>query len=123
VFSREFDRFMSIDGNRKISSIPVGLLPSGGDPDARRHPSLHGRKKLYDVNEIDLLAAGDILLLYTDGLSEHRGGQYFPDELQRLLALHKDRTAEEICERIRQSLLEGTPPQDDVSVVVVKYTP
>lgn len=123
VFSREFDRFMPIDTNRKVSSIPVGMLPSGGDPDERRHPSLHGRKKLYEVNEIDLLSRGDILLLYTDGLSEHGGGDYFPSEVQRLLAVHKDRTAEEICGSLRESLLETTPQRDDVSVVVVKYLP
>jgi len=123
VFSREYDRFMPIEKNRKVSSIPVGMLPSGGDPDERRHPSMHGRKKLYEVNEIDLLSGGDILLLYTDGLSEHGGKNYFPDELQRLLAAHKDRTAKEICERMRESLLERAPQQDDVSVVVVKYLP
>ncbi len=123
VFSREYGRFMPIDKDRKVSSIPVGMLPSGGDPDARRHPSIPGRKRLYDVNEIDLLAGGDILLLYTDGLTEHGDGSYFPDELQRLLAAHKDRTAMEICQRLRENLLEKAPLQDDVSVVVVKYMP
>jgi serine phosphatase RsbU (regulator of sigma subunit) len=123
VFSREFGRFMPIDRNRQIASIPVGMLPSGGNTDERRHPSLHGRKKLYEVNEIDLLARGDILLLYTDGLSEHGDGTYFPDELQRVLAVHKDRTATEICERVRESLIESAPQQDDVTMVVVKYVP
>ena len=121
VFSREYGRFVPI--GEKVSSIPVGMLPSGGDTDKRLHPSLHGRKKLYEVNEIDLLARGDILLLYTDGLSEHGDGRYFPDELQRLLAAHKERTATEICERVRESLLESAPQQDDVSMVVVKYVP
>jgi serine phosphatase RsbU (regulator of sigma subunit) len=123
VFSREYGRFMPIDENRRMSSIPVGMLPSCGDPDERRHPSLHGRKKLYAVNEIDLLARGDILLLYTDGLSDHGDGRYFPEELQRLLAADKDRTATEICERIGESLPAYAPQQDDVSVVVVKYMP
>ena len=122
VFSREYNRFMPVGDDRKISSIPVGMLPSGGF-DERRHPSLHGRKKLYEVNEIDLLAGGDILLLYTDGLGEHGNGKYFPGELQRLLAAHKDLPASEICERLRESLLDAAPQQDDVSVVVVKYTP
>ena len=121
VFSREFRRFMPIDKTRKVSSVPVGMLPSGGDPDARRHPSALARKGHYEVNEIDLLARGDILLLYTDGLSEHAGGAYFPEEVERLLATHKDRSAAEICDRLRESLLAAAPPQDDVSVVVVKY--
>ena len=78
---------------------------------------------LDEVNEIDLLARGDILLLYSDGLSEHRGGAYFPDEVQGLLSAHKDLTAEGICGRLRESLLEGPPREDDVTVVVVKYLP
>lgn len=123
VFSREYDRFMPIGESRRVSSVPVGMLPSGGDPDHRRHPSAHGRKDLYEVNEIDLLAEGDILLLHTDGFSEHGGGRYFPNEPARLLAAHKDLPAEAICELLRESLLENGPQQDDVSVVVVKYTP
>lgn len=123
VFSREFDRFMPVDKNRKVSSVPVGLLPSGGDPDEGRHPTVLGKKKLYAINEIDLLSSGDILLLYTDGLSERRGGERFPDELQPLFAANKDRSAKEICERLRESLFDRTPPEDDVSAVVVKYVP
>ena len=99
------------------------MLPSAKDPDAQRHPSAHGRKKLYEVNEIDLLGGGDILLLYTDGFSEHAEGSYFPDEPERVLAAHKDDTAEEICLRLRESMLTRAPQQDDASVVVVKYTP
>jgi len=121
VFSREYGRFMPI--GEKVSSIPMGMLPSGKDRDERRHPSLHGRKELGQVNQIDLLARGDILLLYTDGFSEHGGGSYFPGEPERLLAAHKDETAEEICGRLRASLLETAPQQDDISVVVVKYAP
>jgi len=123
VFSREYGRFMSVGEDRKVSSIPVGMLPSGKDRDKRRHPSLHGRKKQYEVNEIDLLNAGDILLLYTDGFSEHADGGYFPDEAQRLLAAHRAEPAEMICERLRQGILERAPQQDDISVVVIKYVP
>lgn len=123
VFSREFDRFMPIGENRKISSIPVGMLPSGGDRDEKRHPSLHGRKRLYAVNEIDLLAEGDILLLHTDGLSEHDGGRFFPAHAERLFADHKDESAEAICDRLREGLLDGGVREDDISVVLVKYAP
>lgn len=121
VFSREYGRFMPVDGCRSISSVPVGMLPSGGDPDQGQQPSVVGRKKLYEVNEIELLARGDILLLHTDGFSEHADGSFFPDEVQRVLGEYRGRTAEEICERLKESLLAAAPPRDDVSVVVVKY--
>ena len=123
VFSRTRRQFASIGENRRISSIPVGMLPSAKDPDAQRHPSAQGHTKLYEVNEIDLLGGGDILLLYTDGFSEHAEGSYFPDEPERVLAVHKDDTAEEICLRLRESMIARAPQQDDASVVVVKYTP
>lgn len=122
VFSREYERFMPVDKGRRLSSVPVGMFPSGGDLDARQYPTLHGRKRLYEVNEIDLLARGDILLLYTDGLTEHGGEGYFPGEVERLIAVHKEETAEEICERLRESLL-GAPRADDVTAVVIKYVP
>jgi serine phosphatase RsbU (regulator of sigma subunit) len=123
VFSKERGQFVSIGEARIVSSIPVGMLPSAKDPDAQRHPSAQGHKKLYEVNEIDLLGGGDILLLYTDGFSEHAEGSYFPDEPERVLAAHKDDTAEEICLRLRESMIARAPQQDDASVVVVKYTP
>ena len=123
VFSKERGQFVSIGEARRVSSIPVGMLPSVKDPDAQRHPSAQGHKKLYEVNEIDLLGGGDILLLYTDGCSEHAEGSYFPDEPERVLAAHKDDTAEEICRRLRESMIARAPQQDDASVVVVKYTP
>jgi serine phosphatase RsbU (regulator of sigma subunit) len=123
VFSAELERFVSIGETRSVSSIPVGMLPSATDPDAHRHPSAQGQKKKYEVNEIDLLGAGDILLLYTDGFSEHADGHYFPDEPERVLAAHKDDTAEVICNQLRESMSAKAPLRDDASVVVVKYTP
>lgn len=123
VFSREYGRFMPLGESRTISSIPVGMLPSGGDPDQRLHPSVFGRKQLYEVNEIDLLADGDILLLHTDGFSDHGAEGWFPEVPRRVLAEHKAQSAAAISERLRESLLEQAPPQDDITLVVIKYTP
>ena len=86
VFSREFGRFMPISEERLISFPPVGMLPSTADWDDRVDPGPLGYKKPYTVNEIDLLADGDILLLFTDGLSDHGGGHYFPGHLEQTLA-------------------------------------
>jgi serine phosphatase RsbU (regulator of sigma subunit) len=120
VFSREFGRFMKISEDRLVSFPPVGMLPSSADPDDRVHPSLYRYKKRYEVNEINLLAVGDILLLTSDGLTEHGDGRYFPERLERLLAEAGGESAERICERIRTDLREFAPPSDDISVVVIR---
>jgi serine phosphatase RsbU (regulator of sigma subunit) len=122
VFSREYGRFMEICKDRLVSFPPVGMLPTVGDPDDRVNPSRYAYKKRYQVNEIDLLSPGDILVLHTDGLSEHDDGRYFPHELERLLIDLVDASAAEICERIRRDLLDHAPPQDDISFVVIRKT-
>jgi serine phosphatase RsbU (regulator of sigma subunit) len=120
VFSREFGRFMAISKDRLVSFPPVGMLPSVADPDSRRHPRLDRYKKRYQVNEINLLAVGDILLLHTDGLTEHGSGSYFPAALEPLLAEMTREPAADICRRLRADLLDHAPPRDDISVVVIR---
>jgi len=105
-----------------VSVPPVGLLPTSDDLDDLRNPSLHGYKKRYEVNEINLLAVGDILLLHTDGLSEHGDGRYFPERLEALLSEVSDRPASKICESIRTDLLAFAKPEDDITVVVIRKT-
>jgi serine phosphatase RsbU (regulator of sigma subunit) len=122
VFSREYGRFMPICKERMVSFPPAGMLPTGEDLDELRNPSLHAYKKRYEVNEINLLAKGDILLLFTDGFSEHDGGRFFPETAQALLAEHRDETAKEICDRLREGLIASAAAQDDISVVVIKFT-
>ncbi|HEX6850955.1 MAG TPA: PP2C family protein-serine/threonine phosphatase [Candidatus Polarisedimenticolaceae bacterium] len=120
VFSREFGRFMKISEDRLVALPPVGLQPSVADPDRRRNPPLHGYMRRYQVNEINLLATGDILLLHTDGLSEHADGTFFPARVEPLLADSAGASASEICERLREALYAEGDPVDDVTVVVLK---
>jgi serine phosphatase RsbU (regulator of sigma subunit) len=123
VFSQEFGCFMPISKERLISFPPVGMLPSTADWDEKVDPGHLGFKQPYSVNEIDLLADGDILLLFTDGLSDHGGGTYFPEHVEQTLAAAADQTAEQICKRLLEDLLAFAKPQDDVSFVVIKKTP
>lgn len=123
VFSHEYGRFMPISEERLISFPPVGMLPSTAAWDERVDPGHLGFKKPYSVNEIDLLADGDILLLFTDGLSDHGGGTYFPEHLERALAAAAEQTAEQICKSLLRDLTAFATPQDDVSFVVIKKTP
>jgi serine phosphatase RsbU (regulator of sigma subunit) len=122
VFSREFGRFVDISADRLVSFPPVGMFASNADPDERVSAGALGYKQTYTINEIDLLADGDILLLFTDGLAEHAGGEYFPASVGRLLASSGDQTAKQICGALKADLLASAAPKDDISFVVMKKT-
>jgi serine phosphatase RsbU (regulator of sigma subunit) len=124
VFSREYDRFMDVPNDLCVSFPPLGLLPSMGVIDRNMTTSILGFKEHYQMNEWVLMSAGDILLMGTDGLTEHSRGEecYSPDHLEQKLREIKDRSAREIFEAIQEDVLAFSPPSDDVSVVVIKRT-
>jgi len=122
VFSREFGRFADISSDRLVSFLPVGMFASSSDPDNRVDPSTHTADSSYAINEIDLLASGDVLLLITDGIADHGKGRYFPGALEEFMQGMRDETAETICERLREHILEFAEPDDDISAVVIRRT-
>ena len=71
---------------------------------------------------MELLEAGDLLLLYTDGFAEHGGGRYLEERAEELLEAVRGEPATEICERLREDLVAFAAPEDDVTFVVVKKT-
>lgn len=128
VFSSQYDKLVDICFQRVISFPPIGTLPSSEDIDCRRHASRLGYKKKYSVNELNLMGQGDILLLYTDGLSEHGEGikglekAYYPLRLQELLKEVKLQSAQEIFFQIKNDMMSYARPADDISFVVIKKT-
>ena len=122
VYSREFGQFVEISERRLVSYPPAGMFPSNTAIDEEVGPGTLGYKQPYTVNEIDLLAEGDVLFLYTDGLSEHAGGEYFAVELEKRLGDLADRSAIEICESLSEELLAYAPAEDDITMVVIKKT-
>jgi len=113
---------VKISPDRLVSFPPVGLLPSGHDPDEVVEPGMRGYKKSYEINEISLLNFGDTLLLLTDGLAEHDRGRFFPEVVEQLLNESVDVPAAEFCERLRVAILDQAPPDDDISVVAIRRT-
>ncbi len=79
----------------------------------------------YELQSVDF-KAGDILLLYTDGITEamdKEGQEFGLDELVRILRLQRDQPAETICKSIVEEVAThtaGTPQSDDITLMVIK---
>src|SRR5688572_3572875 len=122
VFSNQHDCFMVVSDDLCTSFPPIGTLPSGDVIDRNRTQSVLGFKDRYKLNEWKLMGAGDILLLYTDGLLEHfrAGQQYFPDHLEQKVREVKHQSARHIFDAIKAHFLSFADPSDDTSIVVIK---
>ena len=123
VFSSQHDRFMEVSPHLCLSFPPLGMLPSFNVIDRSTTPSLLGFKDRYEMNEWTLMGRGDILLMHTDGLTEHErpdGRRYFPDVLEQKLREVKHLDARRIYEAITTDLVAFAEPMDDASVVVIK---
>jgi serine phosphatase RsbU (regulator of sigma subunit) len=120
VYSREYRSFVAIPGDRLASFPPVGMFPSGGEFAEQMESSPLGFKPGYRVNKIDLLAPGDLVLLYTDGLSELASGTYISARLEELIGQVVNLPATEIAAQIKTDVLHLAEREDDVSFVVIK---
>ncbi len=122
VFSAANDRFMEVDREKYISFPPLGTIPSKSVVDWHRSKSVLGFKEPYEVNNWTLMGGGDILLLYTDGLQEHKSGDdsYFPDRLERTIREAKHLSAIDIVHTVLNDLRTFANPADDVSLVAIK---
>jgi serine phosphatase RsbU (regulator of sigma subunit) len=122
VFSNEFNRLVAISEDRLLSFPQIGTMPSRGNSEIT--VPLLGVKEKYTVNEINLMGRGDILILYTDGLSDHRDAsqrKYFPGRLEDQLRENKHLPARDIFRRIRDDLLAfNDRPEDDITFVIIK---
>ncbi len=123
IFSNRHDRFMEVGPHQRVSFPPLGMLPSFDaiDRNVTEAGSL-GFKEHYEMNEWRIMGAGDILLLATDGLTEHRRGEqhYAPDALEAKVREVKRHDARGIYEAIMADVVAFAPPADDISLVVVK---
>ena len=124
VFSSRHDRFMEVGQDRRISSPPLGMVPSRHVTDGDTADSPLGYKEDYEMNEWLLMGVGDILLLHTDGLVEHRNADddYYPERLEQKLRAVKHQTAAEIFDAVSTDVQAFSAPEDDVTLVVIKRT-
>ena len=123
IFSKQHDRFMDVSPHQRRSFPPLGMLPSFDAIDRNAtEPTSLGFKQGYEMNEWWIMGAGDILLLPTDGLTDHRRGDenYVPTSLERCVREVKHLDARGIYESIVQDVTAFAAPTDDISLVVVK---
>jgi serine phosphatase RsbU (regulator of sigma subunit) len=122
VFSYRHDRFMEVSPHLCLSYPPLGMLPSFNVIDRNATSSVLGFKEGYEINEWTLMGWGDVLLLHTDGLTDHRGaeGPYAPRQLENVLRETKTLGARQIYEAIIADVTRFAPPGDDISLVVIK---
>jgi serine phosphatase RsbU (regulator of sigma subunit) len=110
VFSREYGRIMPLGPDRTVSETLIGMFP--------KERALEFDEPV--VNEISLASTGDILLLATDGLTEHGDGRFVSEELGPCLNRARDASAAGIGAALRDSVLAFAPPDDDITFVVIK---
>ena len=122
VYSRRYKGIVEVPEDRMIASPPIGTFPSQRDIDRNINESVLGFKEEYELNEWDLMGAGDILILFTDGVVEHhRNGEFYaPHYLEQKLHEIRDLTAKEIFHAIKEDLIAFNAPEDDISYVVIK---
>ena len=124
VFSNEHDRFMEVSESLRTSFPPIGTFPSSTVIDRSLVSGEVRFKEQYQTNEWKLMGVGDILLLFTDGLSDHQRGDepYFPNHLEALIRSVKTQSARQIAEQVQADILAFGPTADDVSLVIIKKT-
>jgi sigma-B regulation protein RsbU (phosphoserine phosphatase) len=72
------------------------------------------------------LNRGDLVLFYTDGITEawnEDEEEYGDDRLLKIVQHHRDQTAAQILTHIEQDVathVDGAPQSDDITCVVVK---
>ncbi len=123
VFSVEYDRLVSINHEHMVSFPPIGTFPSAAHMDARLTGNAYGTKPQYAVNTINIMGAGDIMLLFTDGFQEQMEGEinFVSAYLEDCLREVKYASASEIVEHLKKNFFARiATPDDDATVVAVR---
>lgn len=118
IYSVEYGRFVVPAADSLIGVPPIGMFPTAGAVDAAMERKPPAESPRPTVNEVRLLGAGDVLLLYTDGAAEQTGG---------VLAEALAPTMREVChlgpraivEALENELQRRGPAKDDVTLVAI----
>lgn len=75
-----------------------------------------------------LLAPGDLLVIYSDGITEKgesRGREFGTERLEHLVRSHHDLPPPRLCDRIIEEVSSwaGSEPEDDMTLMLVRVSP
>ena len=121
IFSRQYDKFMDISADRKLGFLPIGMQVTEDHPDRRKYATVGSYKKKYTVNELNMMGAGDILLMYSDGLLDAADPCYCKERLERVVSEGQHLSAQQLSEKIVDDRYRMAPRTDDLSLAVIKY--
>jgi len=111
VFSAKASRLLKVNESHMAQFFALGLQLPADHPDRNKYFALDLRQREFsnaDVGEINLINAGDILVLYTDGVYDGSDPQA-REQLELILREHHKEPARDIC----QALMEYAIKQDD----------
>ena len=110
VFSAKYQKFLDVDKDQMVQFLALGLQIPQDHPDRNRYFSMQFRTRVRssDIAEIDLIAPGDILFLYTDGVYDGSDDEE-REHLESVLRDHYSRSAKDICD----VLLEHSTRDDE----------
>lgn len=118
-FSAKKNRIIKNKKAYLLNSLPLGISPSKNSVDADKNENSMGYKDEYKVRELKLVNPNDMIILYTDGLSDH-SKKYFKTGLQKRLKESKNLSAEDISNKIKEDIFEIGTQKDDISYVIIK---
>lgn len=124
IFSHHNDRFMEIGAANLWQYPPLGTMPFEHIDRARQPHPLLGFHSTYEVNVLELIGVGDVILICTDGLTDHavNGVSYVGARLEERFRKYKDRPLQELVDRLESDIREFGPVKDDLSVVLIRKT-
>jgi serine phosphatase RsbU (regulator of sigma subunit) len=129
IFSREQGAVCNLHKSSYVSSLPMSMFHTARE----NGESTRRRKQIFtsfSINSSHIPQTGDMVMLYTDGFSEHRGHQgslYFDQSpqgkggrIQDVFNGNRDLKAKDLYHVIKEDLLRFGTPRDDISFVIIK---
>ena len=115
LYSTQYDTIFRLKKTHN-SSLPIGFALSsysGADETGSESDII---KPPYAISEINI-SAGDLLLLYSDGLYDNK--IYLENNLEKILSENKEKSANDICQIMKKNILESER-DDDISYTIIK---
>ncbi len=127
IYSYKKETLCSLHNSTYASSMPMSMFPSDD-----KNIVEFSRQKTdiindFTTNKSQIPESGDIIILYSDGLSEHtnnKGDLYYEPSsggrLQEIINTNKNLNAKKLFYKIKEDMLKFGKQEDDISFVIIK---